>query len=219
MPAPSPTQNVPKPQSRTPTANFRIFSGIIETGRRSAAPSITTTPKAAKAPSAAGSSNCDDDEDDLDPFDHRDLERGGGRWTIPASPRTRRAEGPPLRGIKRVLVMQGDDAGTPQDRFPQPPHTEQHQQGAERELHGFQRDARQQRTQPDDKQKQHPHSEAAASKGASPAPHSADRQHDRQRFDEFHQRGQESRQNRRPSVKNLKRQGASPGGTAFSLLP
>src|SRR5262249_30652399 len=53
-PAPSPTQKAPKAESRTPTRNFSVFSGMRANGRCRTIPSAITTSSAAPAPRPAG---------------------------------------------------------------------------------------------------------------------------------------------------------------------
>src|SRR6187200_983501 len=52
-PAPSAPQNIPNEVKSTPTANFKVFSGIRASGARAAIPTAVTTSTAAAAPNAA----------------------------------------------------------------------------------------------------------------------------------------------------------------------
>src|SRR5258708_4745610 len=100
-----------------------------------------------------------------------------------------------------LLVVQRDDAGSPQDRFAQPAQAEQQKQRADDQLHDIDGDAGERRAEEDHYEEEHAEAKPGAEQGRTPAAHHTDGENDSQRFDELDERGEECRRHGRPRMR------------------
>ena len=94
----------------------------------------------------------------------------------------RRAQRRALLGKRLGLVVRGDDPGGAQNCLPQPPHSEEQQQNADRELHVMDRHARDQRTESEHEGREESEPRQRSGERGPPSAHRAHREHDGERF-------------------------------------
>jgi hypothetical protein len=184
-PNPSPTQNVPNAESRTPTTNLSVFSGIAESGLWMMIPKAPTSKSATSAPTLAGISRPTPPAPTAItmkitsiPSRHGDFKSGGNRHHVPMPASTGE---PPKRlrflGVSRCFVVHGDYAGGTQDCLTQPPHAEEKQKTADDELNVFDWNLVEGRTEHHDDAQEQTQCAAGAHQRAGPAANCSDREH------------------------------------------